>query len=367
MTRPRRIFISAGEASGDALGAALLNELNQREPTECFALGGHQLEAAGARIVASSAELNVMGLVEVLADLPRLLQLNRRIAEEITKLRPDLVVLIDVPDFNIRLAKKLKASGIAVVMYVGPSVWAWRAGRAKRYARYLDKMLVLFPFEKPPWDAVGLDTVCVGHEAVDRLQTVGSEAAQKHRLALLPGSRPSEIKRHFPLMLEAALALPEVDLVCPVAQKDLLPQLRGVAARFDAQVDFILGQDALQKAVSSARGAIVVSGTATLETALIGRPMVVLYRANALSYALARPFVRIEHFSLPNILLGRAEVVELLQSNVTVSALTEQAHRVLSDPDGLPEAQRRASELRAVIPANSATKAADAVEEMLGR
>ncbi|MCK6550051.1 lipid-A-disaccharide synthase, partial [Myxococcota bacterium] len=209
-----KVFISAGEASGDALGAALLEALARRGvDVEAFGMGGPRMQALGFRVVRDASELNVVGLVEVLRHLPRLFALRDDLARRAIDARPDLAILIDVPDFNLRVAKALKRAGIPVIFYVGPSVWAWRPWRARTFARHIDRLLVLFPFELPVWQRAGVDVVCVGHPLVDELPAATNPRAlvpadpAARTVALLPGSRWSELDRHLGVMLDAATQL----------------------------------------------------------------------------------------------------------------------------------------------------------------
>jgi lipid-A-disaccharide synthase len=202
-----KIFVSAGEASGDALGASLMRELkSRRERIEFFGMGGPSMVAEGLLQHRDASEVAVVGLVEVIRHLPRLFRLKDELAAIARQGKPDLAVLIDVPDFNLRLARSLKRDGIPVVFYVGPSVWAWRRGRVHAFRRAIDRLLVLFPFETSVWKEAGVDAICVGHPLLDQVTPVSGTIDPK-TIALLPGSRRSELERLLPVMLDAAAKL----------------------------------------------------------------------------------------------------------------------------------------------------------------
>ena len=375
-----KVFLSAGEASGDALGAHLIEALAaQVSELDCCGMGGPRMTAAGLRKLRDAGEVGVVGLIEVIRHLPRLFSLVGTLADLAAEERPDVAVLIDVPDFNIRLARRLRALGIPVVFYVGPSVWAWRPGRARRYARYIDKLLVLFPFEVPIWRAAGVDVVCAGHPLLDEIPAPRStEATARGTVALLPGSRRSEIRRHLAVLLEAAARLLERGLarrfVLPVApsldEAEIARQIERSPAR--GAVELIPSPEgaasARRDAIASSDLALVASGTATLETALVGRPQIVVYRVSWWSWLLMRPFVRVPFLGLVNLIAGREVAPELLQGNFTVPRLVAAAGRLLDDPDRVDAAIRTGEELRQTLGGSGvAARAARAVIEVAGR
>lgn len=370
-----RVFFSAGEASGDALGAALIAALKARDPSlEAYGMGGPRMTAAGLRREVDASELNVMGLVEVLRHLPRLFRLRDRVVQVALQNPPDVAVLIDVPDFNVRVAQHLKAAGIKVVFYVGPSVWAWRPGRVHRYRRVLDRLLVLFPFERPIWERAGVDVVCVGHPMLDEIPQAATSALIRPRtVALLPGSRRGEVERHFGIMLEAARRLVERGLVerfvVPVAPTLEVEWLRGFVARAGLLERTELVEDVegprRRAAVAGSELAMVVSGTATLETALLGRPQIIAYRANWISYWIYRLMITLRHVGLPNIIAGREVAPELLQGKLTAEGLAQAAARILSDPGAKAEAVQATAEIRDRLgPPGGAERAAAAVLDL---
>ncbi len=336
-----KVFICAGEASGDALGAALIEQLQQKLPElDTFGMGGDRMRAQGFRALHDIKELNVMGLVEVLKHLRRLFKLKDSLAEKAIAEKPDVAVLIDVPDFNRRLAKQLKAAGIRVVYYVGPSVWAWRSGRVYSFKQVIDHMMVLFPFETQVWQDAGVSVACVGHPLLDEsIPEIVSTEKRAKTVALLPGSRRSEVMRHFQTMLQAARKLYQEGLVerfvvpvAPTLDRAWLLEL-AQEEQLAEQIEFIedsQGQER-RKAVRNAAMALVVSGTASLETALVGTAQVIFYKASWLSHRIWQVMVKVEHFGLPNILAGKEVAPELLQDDVTTENLYEAAKKILLD------------------------------------
>ncbi len=318
----RSLFVCAGEASGDIHGAELLSALKRLDPdVEAFGVGGPQMEAEGFESIVSISEFGQAGLVEVLAHLPRLLELFDKIAAEVEKRRPSAVVLIDFPDFNLRLARRLKRAGLRVVYYVSPQLWAWRKGRIRTIRETVDRMLVLFPFEESFYREAGVAVTWVGHPIVDALASFRREPAPAGEstaptIALLPGSRRGEVRSLLPTMLETV----------PVMRK------RMPGARFRLVLSPTLGESDYAPFLSSAEGvelvepagryesirdchaAIVASGTATLELALLGVPMVIGYRLHPLSYLVARALVDVPHVGLVNLVAGERIVPERIQS-----------------------------------------------------
>jgi lipid-A-disaccharide synthase len=286
-------------------------------------------------------------------------------------------VLIDVPDFNVRLAKVLRRAGIPVVFYVGPSVWAWRRGRVKAFRRVIDRLLVLFPFELSPWLEAGVDTVCVGHPLLDQVRPIADPdrgAAGPKTIALLPGSRRSEIERLLPVMLDAAERLfaegAADDFVLPAAPTLDADALRAriEAHPIAARVRVVTGDPELRRrAIATARVAMVASGTATLEIALMGMPQVIVYRVNAVTFWIAKMMTKLRHLGLPNIIAEREIAPELLQDRLTVENLVAEVRRLLVDGTQRERAIAATHELRAKLgDAGAAERAADAVLGLLG-
>jgi lipid-A-disaccharide synthase len=327
-----KILISAGEASGDYHGAALARALRELAPgVELRGLGGARMAQAGVDLIADIKDMNVMGLVELLPQLRKILAIKKRTEQTALAWKPDAVVCIDFPDFNLRLAAKLHKQGLRTVYYIPPKLWAWRSWRAKKLKRVIDQVLVIFPFEVAFYETYGIAAEFVGNPLIDDCRM----AARPHPVGapvvgLVPGSRKGEIATLLPPMLEAAKLLaermPGVHFRLPAASSVSDLQLEPARA---AGIEIL--RRPLPEVLATCDYAWVASGTASLEAALVEVPMVVVYRLNALSFAIARALVNIKHFSLPNILAGREVVPELLQADVNGPRLAAEAERVLAD------------------------------------
>ncbi len=343
MSRPPRILLSAGEASGDRLGAGLARELRTLRPdVELLGMGGDEMGEAGVRLVRHASGVAVMGLVEVVTHLPVVLGAMQALERTIDEEPPDLVVPVDFPDFNLRLAARARTRGIPVVYYVSPQVWAWRAGRAREIARVVRRMLVLFPFEVEFYERAGVPVTFVGHPAAARRATARREevlrsaglSPDRPTLALLPGSRRKEVRRLLPVLLEAFARLrrerPALQAVVPRARTLPPGFVERIAAGADPEISILDGSYPEILDVSDA--AAVASGTATLDAAMSGLPSVVVYRMHALSYLLARRLVRVEHIALPNLIAGRRLLPELVQAECRPERLAEELAPFLDDP-----------------------------------
>jgi lipid-A-disaccharide synthase len=337
------ILIVAGEASADLHAARALTELRALRPgLRAFGVGGPALRAAGLEALYPAEEISVMGLLEVLPRLPRIISILRGLVRAARTRRPRVALLVDLPDFNLRLAARLKRQGVKVVYYVSPTIWAWRKGRVAQIARVVDRMLCILPFEPDAYRGSGVQARFVGHPFAERplpaAPTVYREALglapDRTTIAIVPGSRRGEIERLLPPMLDAAERLranhPDAQFVLPVAptldRALLAPHL---AAHATLDVRLVDGRTA--EAVGASDAALVKSGTSTLEAGLMLRPMVVAYRLAWLSYFVGRLLVKLTHFSLVNLLAGREVVPELLQGEVTGQKLAEALERVLSE------------------------------------
>jgi lipid-A-disaccharide synthase len=382
-----RVGIVAGEASGDTLGAALIAALRARVPdVQFFGMAGPKMVAAGCEAWASSDDLGVMGLVEVLTHLPRLLKLRRSLVTRFLKARPDVVVGIDVPDFNLGLTKQLKRGGLRTVQYVSPQVWAWRQGRVKTIGQSVDLVLCLLPFETEFYAQHGVRAEFVGHPLADQIPLeIDREAARRALgidasslvVALLPGSRMGEVERLGADFIRAAAriaarrpgsAASPTKFVAPMAS-------RRVRESFEKQRLAVAGAPAIevldgqaQRALAAADGVIVASGTATLETTLTKRPMVVAYRLGAMTAFLLRRLglVKVPYFSQPNLLLGRRRVPEFFQEAVTGEALGEALLQQIADPAQVAELQREFLGVHEALRRGGADRAAAAILDYVG-
>jgi lipid-A-disaccharide synthase len=363
--RSQELLVVAGEASGDLHGARLVSELRRLDPDlSFFGLGGDELRAAGLDSVAHSAEISVVGITEVLRILKRARELFAVLLAEVDRRRPAAAVLIDFPDFNLRLARELKKRGVPVVYYISPQIWAWRRGRVKTIAQVVDRMLVLFPFEVDFYRRFGVDVVHVGHPLVDEVPQLPSawekgEPSGPYRLALLPGSRVSEVEVLLPVMLAAvrrlAHELPvEAHLIrAPTIAQEMLEEeveLSGLPVRIVSEDRFA--------AVADSHLALCASGTATLEVGLLGTPMVMLYRLGSWTYLLARFLVRLPYVSLVNLVLGRKVVPELLQGQASAERIALEAEHLLMDDREREEMREALAEVRGRLGSGGASRRA---------
>ncbi len=366
-----KMLLVAGEASGDLHAANLLLALRRLDPAiEAHGVGGERLRAAGLECIANSEELSVMGLAEVLSELPRLLALSRRVRRAAVALRPDVAVLVDSPDFNLPLARALRRAGIPALVYVSPQLWAWRAGRVRRIRRDVRRVLCILPFEVAFYERHGVAAEYVGHPLIDELAPVLAAPPPPDPLsiAILPGSRWHEVDALLPAMLAAGAALtaarPGLRVRLIVAPGLALDRLTARLGEHAGAVELVTADRHRQ--LASCAAAMVASGTATLECALLGVPMVVGYRLHPLTYQLARRLVTVPFVSLVNLTAGEQVVPELVQHAFTADALGREVGRLLG-PDGGPvrarlrEVRRRLGEpgaseraARAVIKAVSA-------------
>src|SRR5208337_1593061 len=363
---PVQILISAGEASGDMYGAQLIESLQRRAaelrsigrtnasaPTqagelEFFGAGGERMAAAGCEIIVDAKDLAVVGITEILNRLPTILGLYRKLIRAADEKQPALAVVIDAPAFNWRVARQMRRRGIPVVYYVCPQLWAWRQGRVKLLGKYVNKALVIFPFEEKFYRDRGVDATFVGHPLADLpAPAITREAyaaenqldAAKPWITLMPGSRRKEVGMNLPTILDAADRLGSgYEFLLPVARtldSSFLTELIAVPAETrlaaSLQRNFHLVSDALP-ALYHSRAGIVASGTATVEAAIMGTPFVMVYRVSALTYALGRPRVKIPYFAMVNLIAGEEVVRELVQHEFTVENVVIEMNKII--PDG---------------------------------
>ncbi len=339
----KKILIISGEASGDLHGANLVRAAQKKAPNVVwYGVGSRRMEEAGVRLIADASEISVVGLTEVLLHLPKIYDVLQRIKRFLQEQRPDLLVLIDFPDFNFRVGKIAKKLGIPIVYYISPQVWAWRKGRIKTIAKLVAAMIVVFPFKVPLYRDAGVDVRFEGHPLTDVVRSTLSQTEAKQMLgldparravALLPGSRRKEIANLLPDMLAAAEILktrfPDLQFILPVAptlSRDVIASFTRVSA---VPVTLIDGR--VYDVLRASDAAVVVSGTATLETALMEVPLVIVYRVSRLSSFIGRLLVRVDHIGLANIVAGKRVVPELVQEAVTPQAIAEAVTPMLAD------------------------------------
>lgn len=335
-----QILISAGEASGDYHGAQLMDAMRELAPdSSFFGMGGERMRAAGCEILVNAGEVAVVGLVEVLTHLPKIRAKFNSLLAEARKRRPQAAVVIDFPDFNLRLARELHRLDIPVFYFVSPQVWAWRSGRVAQIRKYVRKMIVIFPFEQEFYQAHGVDVSYVGHPlayasepSISRLEFANRYGLNPDKpwIGLLPGSRKKEVQMNLPPMISAACRLgAQYEYVLPVASTLpgdwLRSQLRSAGMQITLSVNSRL-------TLKHCRAAMVASGTATVEAALAGTPFVVVYRLAPLTWMLGRRFVKLDTFAMPNLIAGRHIVPELIQHDFTAENVVRELEAIL--PDG---------------------------------
>ena len=350
-------LLSAGEASGDNYGAQLIGALAQLAPgSEFFGMGGEKMAAAGFDALVHANEVAVVGLTEVLTHLPAIRRRFRHLMAEAARRRPDAAILIDFPDFNLRLARELHTLGIPVFYFVSPQLWAWRTSRVEQIKRYIRKMIVIFPFEQEFYRRHGVDVCYVGHPlAILPLPQVSREefAARykldpgKQWIAILPGSRRKELRLNLPVMLETVELLKkgegDFEYLLPVAStldKEWVRYQLG-----PAYTSIRLTENA-QATVMLSRAAVVASGTATVESALTGTPFVVVYRLSFLTWLLGRRLVKLDTFAMPNLIAGRKIVPELIQGGFTAEAVVQELRKILPDGAARHEMQDALAEVK---------------------
>lgn len=335
MTRPLRVALVAGEASGDILGSGLMQAIKQRHPNaEFIGVGGARMEAEGLKSYFPMERLAVMGLVEVLGRLFELLGRRRQLARDLIAAKPDVFIGIDAPDFNLGLELKLRRAGIKTVHYVSPSVWAWRQKRVLKIREACDLMLTLFPFEAQFYDEHQVPVRFVGHPLADAIPLQADRAAAREALdlpqdepvvALMPGSRGGEVARLGELFLDAAIRLralrPGIHFLLPCATPERREQLEQMLAGRDLPLTLLNGRS--HEALAACDAVLIASGTATLEALLYKRPMVVAYRVAPLTYRVLKRLVKSPYISLPNLLAERLLVPELIQDAATPEALAQ--------------------------------------------
>lgn len=363
-----KYYIIAGEASGDLHGSNLIKALKSLDQyADIRAWGGDLMQSAGAKIIKHYRDLAFMGFAEVIKNLPTILGNIRFCKEDIEAYEPDVLILVDYPGFNLRIAKWAKEKGYKVIYYISPQVWAWKEGRVKSIRKVVDKMLVILPFEKEFYKKWEYDVIYVGHpliQVINEFLSNNPPAPKSDRpiIALLPGSRKQEIEKKLPIMLEASKAFPQYKFVIAKApsQDDAFyaPFLNG----FD-NVETVSGQTYSLLARSDA--ALVTSGTATLETALFGVPEVVCYKGSSVSYQIAKRLIKIKYISLVNLIMDKKVVAELIQHELTVENVVKELNSILHDPERRKQMNADYKELRRILSQNEdASKRA--AEEIVG-
>jgi len=377
----QRLALVAGELSGDFLGTGLIQALRSLLPNfYCEGIAGPGMVASGCIAVANIDRLAVMGVVEVVTRLPELLRLRRRLAHRWVAWRPDAFIGIDAPDFNLELERRLRRAGIPTVHYVSPSVWAWRSWRVRKIAQAADLVLTLFPFEEEFYTRHGIKARFVGHPLADAIPFQSDSLAARNALglyppgeiiALLPGSRSSEVEYLAGDFLRAAEWIsahrPGLRFILPLAGPHLRPILNRALHKVKQKFALWIFEGRARECIAAADAVLLSSGTAALETLLIGRPMVIAYRLAPLTYQLVKPLMTVDYYSLPNHLLGRVAVPELIQDAATPLALGRAVLDCLEYPERNTALLAEFNLIHRRLRRNANHQAATAIHELLER
>lgn len=373
----KSLLLSAGEASGDMYAARLANALKQRADLAIFGMGGPQMRAAGVDIVTDYKEVSVVGITEIISHLPSLVRAMRRLVAEAERRKPAFAILTDFPGFHLRLARKLKSRGARNVYYICPQFWAWRPWRVRVVRRRFVQALCIFPFEEQFFGNAGIPVKFIGHPLVGEVHaSIDRETfcrqnqldATKNLVTILPGSRAAELRQHLPVIRDTCGRIhreTQAQFVLAAAPGTDLAMLRQ-AWSTDLPVRIVVGQT--YNSLKAADAAIISSGTATIEAALLNVPMAVIYRVTPLTAVLAKPLVRTSFFSMVNLIAGRAIVPELIQQDFTADRVSREVLRLLQDP-GAREAQRAGlAEARERLgPPGAVDRAADTILQLMQR
>ncbi len=352
---PKCIVIIAGETSGDFHGAHLVRAMRKKDEHMFFCgIGGERLKAEGVRLLVEAHELSVVGITEVISKIPKVFSGISAIKKIFNGLHPDLIILIDFPDFNLHIAKLAKNQGVPVLYYISPQIWAWRSGRVEKIRQYVDQMAVILPFEEDYYRNHNIQATFVGHPLLDYYeeQALVNEDDNNNALAIgiLPGSRRSEIEKNLPVMLAAATwiqeVFPDVRFLISIApgidrewaDQFIRPYMQG------CRIDRITGE--VRQVFKKSALVLAASGTVTLETAIFGVPMVIIYRVSALSYRLGEALVNVDHIGLVNIIAGERIVPELIQADANPANIAREAVEILNNPERLNSIRQKLKSVR---------------------
>lgn len=381
MSKTLRIGILAGESSGDILGAGLMQALKSQYPQAIFeGIGGPLMSAQGLQSMVPMERLSVMGFIEPLKRLPELLRIRKKVITHFLNEKPDVFIGIDSPDFNLKIEKQLKLSGIPAVHYVSPSVWAWRSKRIHKIAQSVDLMLTLFPFEQVFYEKHKIPVRYVGHPLADLIPLEIDKAAAitelklKHDapiLALLPGSRGSEVARLTPDFLASAKLYQQqetqLQIVIPCANSARRKQIEVILKQQFPNLQVTLFDGRSREVMAAADAIVIASGTATLEALLLKKPMLVCYKMSALSYALISRMLKVPYFSLPNLLAQKALVEERVQNEVNPTELCQSIQILLEDKNKQEQLNLEYLQIHQMLRKNANASAAEAVLNLISQ
>lgn len=375
MDGTRKVMIIAGEASGDIHGARLVKAMQALSPgLEFFGIGGSVLRQAGVRISVDNSQIAVVGISEALSKLRILLRALKIAKEDLKRIRPDLLIVIDFPDFNLRVATVARKLGIPVMYYIGPQIWAWRTGRVKKIKKVVDHMVVIFPFEAAFYRTNHVPVTFAGHPLLDGMvpirsgQTKENLTANGFLIGLLPGSRNEEIRRLLPTMVQVADILsehmPGIRFAIPVASSVDRALVETIAE--GGATRFLILSDRLRNILDEATLLITASGTVTLEAAIAGTPMIIVYKVSHLSYWLAKRLVRVKHIGLANLVAGKTVVPELIQREASAEKIAGQALQLLRDENRLAEMRHQLNRVaQSLGPPGASKRAAQVAMNLL--
>ena len=352
-------MIIAGEASGDLHGSKLVTAMHKRDKALFFCgIGGQALKDAGVRVLVNASELAVVGITEAFSKIPNLLKGMAVAKKTLKTLHPDLLILIDFPDFNLNIAAFAKKLEIPVLYYISPQIWAWRPGRVKKIGKLVDHMAVILPFEEDFYRKHEIPVTFVGHPLLDTDLPPRNMALEEPFegipvIGFLPGSRDREIARHLPVMLEAAQILLKriknakfiISLATDVAKK----HVEEIVEKHKASAEFELVADGVEKVLGQSRFVVAASGTVTLETAISGTPMLIIYKVSPVSYWLGRAVIRVKNIGLVNLIAGKEIVPELLQDEASPERIADKSYEMLSNSSGLKRLRRELLGIRDLL------------------
>ena len=372
---PIPLLISAGEASGDMYAARLATALKKRLDVDLFGMGGPQMRAAGVDVITDYSEVSVVGITEILSHLPSLVRAMRRLVSEAAKRKPPFAILTDFPGFHLRLARKLRPHGVRNIYYICPQFWAWRPWRVRVIRRRFAQALCIFPFEEAFFGGAGVPTKFIGHPLVGAVRPTQTreEFCRQHNLdplepivAILPGSRHAELAQHMPIIREACQHIHEQRPAQFVVAAAVHSNINDLQSGWNPALKIRIVENETYDALAAADAAIVSSGTATVEAALLDAPMVVVYRVTPLTALLAKPLVRTSYFSMVNLIAERRVVPELIQKDFTPAKVADATLRLLNDPRAREELRLGLAEVRKRLgPPGAVDRAADAVAALL--
>ena len=353
------VAIIAGEASGDQHGAKLVTAMRKKNRALFFCgIGGPALRQAGVRILVDASELTVVGITEVFSKLPGILKGMGTIKKLLKSLKPDLLILIDFPDFNLHLAAKAKKLGIPVLYYISPQIWAWRRGRVKRIRRLVDHMAVILPFEQQFYTANNVPATFVGHPLLDTPlpttdQIFATGVEEQVTIGLVPGSRDNEISRHLPVMLDTAAILKDrlkhVRFIISHAPSVARKQMEMIVAEHPCRIDVEILSDEVETVFERSDVIVAASGTVTLQAAIHGTPMVIIYKVSPISFMMGRALVRVPHIGLVNLVAGRQLVPEFVQNAASAENISSAVADMLADRVQLTHLKKQLLALRDVM------------------